>query len=339
MGIKECSKCHIPKPLNEFYRLASSRDGYRPDCKTCRRVQDQARWHRDRENIIARNRARYYAGNTHIHRLPEVERFWSKVQKNDTSDGCWLWMGSKSPSGYGMFHRKPFVSAHRFAWITIYGIIPDGMNVLHQCDNPACVRPEHLFLGTQGDNVRDMMRKGRWTSYHGRVYPNARVPQGNTPPPNPPCQKFPKRPNLTDEERFWERVDRSGGPNACWPWIAGMAQGYGVLSVNGISVRAHRFSYVLHHGAPLGLGKLWVLHQCHNPACVNPQHLRLGTPCENSREKVQSNRHRPLFSPDDILAIRATQGTRRASQVAAHYGVRADTIRNIWRRKTWKHIP
>lgn len=92
------------------------------------------------------------------------ERFWSLVNKEPGlgPDGdCWEWGGSKV-KGYGSFsHNSRTIQAHRFIWQLINGPIDDGFNVLHRCDNPACVRPSHLFLGTQGDNVRDCIRKGR----------------------------------------------------------------------------------------------------------------------------------------------------------------------------------
>lgn len=86
--------------------------------------------------------------------------FWERVQK---SDGCWLWIGpTHSPGGYGQFNNKRTrCYAHIASWILANGPIPDGLFVLHECDNPRCVRPGHLFLGTQGDNVRDMLSKGR----------------------------------------------------------------------------------------------------------------------------------------------------------------------------------
>jgi len=90
------------------------------------------------------------------------ERFWSKVDKN-APNGCWLWTAGKA-RGYGYFRirtKKNKVRAHRMAWELTYGPIPEGMNVLHSCDNPPCCNPAHLFLGTQVDNVRDMMRKKR----------------------------------------------------------------------------------------------------------------------------------------------------------------------------------
>lgn len=93
-------------------------------------------------------------------------RFWAKVQK---TDGCWLWMGKRTAAGYGknvrMGGRQFF--AHRLAWVLTHGSIPDGMWVLHRCDNPPCVRPDHLFLGDSQDNVDDMRAKGRGPDLRG----------------------------------------------------------------------------------------------------------------------------------------------------------------------------
>ncbi len=87
------------------------------------------------------------------------ERFWEKVR---ISDGCWLWSGSLS-SGYGALlgREGKLVRAHRSAWEFAHGPIPKGMCVCHQCDTPACVRADHMFLGTMRDNLRDCAAKGR----------------------------------------------------------------------------------------------------------------------------------------------------------------------------------
>jgi hypothetical protein len=88
-----------------------------------------------------------------------VARFWAKVKKGT---GCWLWTGATSSYGYGKLHiRKSTVDAHRISWEVANGIIPLGMSVLHRCDNPLCVRPSHLFLGTHRENMQDKTQKGR----------------------------------------------------------------------------------------------------------------------------------------------------------------------------------
>lgn len=99
-------------------------------------------------------------------RAPLAIRFWAKVEKTET---CWLWRAAKAGGSRGCWygvigrgsHLEGNVRAHRLAYELIYGPIPAGMNVCHTCDNPECVRPDHLFLGTQKDNVLDAISKGR----------------------------------------------------------------------------------------------------------------------------------------------------------------------------------
>jgi hypothetical protein len=91
---------------------------------------------------------------------PLADRFWEKVIKTDS---CWLWDGGKDAGGYGKFSygASGTCRAHRFAWSLENGPIPDEMIVCHSCDTPACVRPDHLFLGTTLDNIADKIAKGR----------------------------------------------------------------------------------------------------------------------------------------------------------------------------------
>jgi hypothetical protein len=90
----------------------------------------------------------------------DKDRFWSKVNK---TDDCWVWTGFKDKDGYGRFKYKgKNYRANRFAWmLTNNKEIPNKMFVCHHCDNPSCVNPTHLFLGTQSDNERDCWNKGR----------------------------------------------------------------------------------------------------------------------------------------------------------------------------------
>lgn len=132
--MKRCTKCLMEKPLSEFYRLASSKDGHRPDCKACE--QKPAR-------IVT-----------------VEERFWSKVKK---SDECWTWTGSTNTNnGYGRFWADGrHVIAHRYVYELFNGQVSDDLEVCHHCDNPACVRPDHLYSASHTKNVRDALRRGR----------------------------------------------------------------------------------------------------------------------------------------------------------------------------------
>ena len=97
-----------------------------------------------------------------------TERFWAKVDKNGPvhptlGTPCWLWTAGLQGAGYGQFHPSPSVKvlAHRYAWELDSGAPPQD-NILHRCDNPPCVNPNHLFEGTQTENMKDMVEKGRF---------------------------------------------------------------------------------------------------------------------------------------------------------------------------------
>lgn len=119
-----------------------------------------------------------------------LRRFWSRVDKEGPIPKacpelgcCWLWTGCKDKHGYGGVGSRPLfgdgqnVHAHRVAWMITKGVIPKGKNVLHRCDNPPCVRSSHLFLGTQLQNIKDMLRKGRHGHgvMRGEQHPNAKL--------------------------------------------------------------------------------------------------------------------------------------------------------------------
>ena len=104
--------------------------------------------------------------------IPIENRFWDKVDK---SGDCWVWTAYRNAGGYGRVGIRGSTTdgAHRQAWILTYGPIPDGMCVLHRCDNPPCVRPDHLFLGDNAANAADMTAKGRHACFVGSKHPQA----------------------------------------------------------------------------------------------------------------------------------------------------------------------
>jgi hypothetical protein len=148
----------------------------------------------------------------------------------------------------------------------------------------------------------------------------------------------------TVEERFKKRfiVDQE---TKCWNWIAAKsAAGYGQIGFNNRVIYAHRFSYELRYGS-INQG-LCVCHKCDNPACVNPDHLFLGTHQENSSDASKKGRFNPKKGEDNprskltkqiILLIRADHRSHRA--IGKDYGISNRNVSSIKRRETWRHIP
>lgn len=146
---------------------------------------------------------------------------------------------------------------------------------------------------------------------------------------------------VDDFEKKLVRITESG----CWIWVGGLnSNGYGIFSYNGKQLKAYRFSFELHNG-PI-INGLYVCHRCDVPACVNPNHLFLGTNKDNTLDSVKKGRHKnPCFTgedhhnakltKDDVIAIRASNETLIV--LGDRYGVAFQTISKIKRNKAWKY--
>lgn len=115
------------------------------------------------------------------HKSPPELRFWKKVNKDGPihpvlGTRCWIWFGNKMNRGYGRFiHKGKVVQTHRYSWQLHNGRPAGELCVLHHCDNPICVNPEHLFVGTYNDNNQDMFAKGRDDAPRGEVHWNTHL--------------------------------------------------------------------------------------------------------------------------------------------------------------------
>jgi hypothetical protein len=133
------------------------------------------------------------------------------------------------------------------------------------------------------------------------------------------------------EARFWLKVNMSGGPDACWPWLGSCNDdGYGRFGFDGRVGRAHVFAFTREHELPHGM---IVCHSCDNPPCCNPGHLFSGTHRVNALDRERKMRRILKLTLDQVSAI--VSDPRAATVIAADYGVSAHHVRRLKRRGGW----
>ena len=239
------------------------------------------------------------------------DRFWSRVQMKGENE-CWEWNGCIGKNDIGVFSAfsatNRSIKAHKAAYIISHNKeVPEGMYVLQSCRNRICCNPKHLYLSDKRRNNGD----------------------------------------LTIEERFLDKVDKSSGE--CWIWTAKKYY-YGHFDIGGETLLAHRVSYSLFVGE-LEDGKV-IAHKCDNPLCVRPEHLMMCTQQENIQDCIDKGRrakekpnqwgeksHKAKLTDKDVLEIRRLyKEGKMLRRIAEQFGVNESTIKAIVNRRTWKHI-
>lgn len=149
-------------------------------------------------------------------------------------------------------------------------------------------------------------------------------------------------------DRYNAKIDKTGGPAACWNWTASLRCGYGQIGHEADMLQAHRVAWTIHRG-PIPDGKC-VLHRCDNRRCCNPDHLFLGTRTDNHADMVSKGRHRSRqalgidhvnskLNNDLVRDMRRMHaGGATQTVIAKHFGVRQSTVWSIVNGRTWKHV-
>lgn len=246
-------------------------------------------------------------------RYPQTEEFFWRLIDIDTPDKCWLWKGGTIKGEYGEFPTWAGRSARKVAFEFFYKRKP--LKTLEAtCLNRFCCNPHHIL---------DSGKKG--------------APSWN------------KGKGIPAEQRFWNFVDQSGGPESCWIYQGHISKdGYGSFTPSTIPERAHRFAFQLYYG-PLKKGEQ-VLHNCptgDNKLCVNPWHLWKGSHVDNmedGKRKKQfhmgAGHHGAKLTESDVMLILwiLRDSSFTLKDIAAKFNITTNTVWRIKQKKGWRHV-
>ena len=150
-----------------------------------------------------------------------------------------------------------------------------------------------------------------------------------------------RSPSCTPEGRFWVKVDKSGGADACWPYTGSItSHGYGCVAWKGRVLGAHKIAYMITKG-PVEAG-MQIMHSCDNPPCCNPAHLSVGSRQDNADDRMRKGRSsgykKGKLTVADVLEIRRLRGIERSGSLSKRFGVEQSHIINIWNRRIWRGV-
>lgn len=306
----------------------------------------------------------------------EINRFHSKIDK---SGDCWIWMGAYHHSGYGVITiRNRSKIATRMMWESLHGPITKGMCVCHKCDNPQCINPEHLFLGTPRRNNRDRANKGRSAvnkTARNKLSDDAIADMKQDYKTGMGSSKLARKYGVSrgtvlryvggavrkrielelplldgrDLDRFHDSYVKQD--DDCWEWSGVTLQNgmpYGQFSLwdgrKQTWYGAHRMMWRQTNG-PIPKGLL-VCHKCDNPQCVNPDHLFLGTHKENMADRGRKGRQakgergsRAILNEKDVKEIRRRyESGESAGSISKDYPVSLSAIQASVTKESWGSV-
>lgn len=273
-------------------------------------------------------------------RLSKEERFWKSVNK---TDGCWLWISGLDKDGYGAFRAEhngvTHQRAHRYSYALHKGKIPRLLSVCHTCDVRACVNPDHLFLGTNAENVDDKMAKGRHRTINGENHYRARLTEGQARAilldPRPHTQ-------IANSYNVSRTTISSLKARYSWPQL-GEEKG---VKAKRISPRRGVSDKVTPDMVREILASTERGVDLANRFDITPQmvsnirHRRMWAHIEGevavAYSRSGAGNHDTTLTPKDIRAIRKSE--EAGVRLAEKYNVSRSTISSIRLRRTWTHI-